>query len=195
MEVNQVRGGLSSRLRDGPGGPDANRSLPGVQQFHQTAFQPECVHARSGLLQQPARILGSLNQEQELPLKNQRILSEQPGPPRFPGAALHALSSRAHRRFWMERCHWSIRFQRANIGLQLSVHITHVSRMRSSIHASRSTSPPGKLPWMRHYAGSSSHNNWPENHGFPLTPDSQPINCCDAHVPEARPHITPLSAH
>jgi hypothetical protein len=37
------------------------------------------VYARSGLLQPPVRIHGSLNQEQELPLKNQREVSEQPG--------------------------------------------------------------------------------------------------------------------
>jgi hypothetical protein len=61
-----------SKSRGKDGAPSISGYLKG---------RPPAVHARPGLLQPPAGILSSLNQEQELPLKNQRKLSEQPGPP------------------------------------------------------------------------------------------------------------------
>jgi hypothetical protein len=55
----------------------------GVLQFHPATQQPEIAHARSGILQPPARVPGSLNRKTELPLKNQQKLSKQTEPPQL----------------------------------------------------------------------------------------------------------------
>src|SRR5260370_192030 len=49
---------------------------PGFFYSRATPLQPEGNTARTGLLQPPARIYGSLNQRTELPLRNQEKLPE-----------------------------------------------------------------------------------------------------------------------
>jgi hypothetical protein len=46
----------------------------------------ERAHARSGILQPPARIPGSLNRKTDLPLRKQQELSQLPGPPSWSGS-------------------------------------------------------------------------------------------------------------
>src|ERR1035437_3093666 len=71
-----------SDLRGQPS-QSVHRTLHRLLQHRQTPLQPESAHARSGILQPPAKIAGSLNRKTVLPLRKQQKLSEQPEPPHY----------------------------------------------------------------------------------------------------------------
>ena len=60
LALDQVRRGLPARLRLGQPSQTVHRPLHRLLQYHSATLQPESAHARSGILQSPARIHGSL---------------------------------------------------------------------------------------------------------------------------------------